>query len=81
MKILTDFDGRELTESELQQVRGGESQGLPLLDRGQGKHNDKDRDCDCDRDRNWGWDDYDDGHYGYYRYYRRWRGDDYYGDC
>jgi hypothetical protein len=78
MKVLTGFAGRELTDSELQQVRGGEFQGLQLLDRWRGRHEGLDR--DCDRDRNWGCDDYDGG-CDEYRYYREWRRDDYYGDC
>lgn len=73
MKFLNSFDGRELLESELLLVRGGESEGFSGKD---WKKEHGDRDCDRRRWRErdcWGR-DYEDCDYD--RYYRD-CGDDY----
>jgi hypothetical protein len=74
MKGLTGSYGRELKDSELLEIRGGESQNLTPSNREWHGRDDRRRDWDRGRG-DWGcWGDYDDG-------YRRWREDDYYGDC
>ena len=79
MKILTSFDGRELTDNELQLVRGGEFNGLLSLEleREGGRDGERERGGERRREGDC-WGDYGDD---YYRYRREWRGDDYYGDC
>ena len=79
MKILTNFDGRELTDNELLLVRGGESNGLLSLGLERERGRDRERERGGERRREGDcWGDYDGEYYGYYR---EWGGDDYYGDC
>jgi hypothetical protein len=79
MKILTSFAGRELTDNDLQLVRGGESNDLLSLELERGWGRDRDRERGGERRREGErWGNYDGEYYGYYR---EWRGDDYSGDC